>query len=210
VEPDRFRILRLDPLRPDPGPVGEAAAALTRGGLVIVPTETVYGLAADPRFPGAGTAIYAAKGRPDHKPVTLFAADVEQVKARGAVLGPAGEKLARAFWPGPLTLVVKTPDGFTGFRVPDHAVPLALLRKVGSVLAVTSANRSGELPAVTAETAAAALGSKVEMILDAGPSPGGVPSTVVRVDGDEVQVLRDGAISEGEIRRVVGGSPSLS
>lgn len=210
MEPDGFRLFRLDPLRPDPGPIGEAAAALTRGVLVIVPTETVYGLAADPRFPGAETAIFAAKGRPDHKPVTLFAADVEQVKARGAVLDEAGEKLARSFWPGPLTLVLKTPDGFTGFRVPDHAVPLALLRAVGSVLSVTSANRSGEPPAITADAAAAALGSRVALILDAGRSPGGVPSTVVRVDGDEVQVLREGAISEAEIRRVGGGFPSLS
>ncbi len=210
MEPDGFRILCLDPLRPEPGPIGEAAAALTRGVLVIVPTETVYGLAADPRLPGAETAIHAAKGRPDNEPVTLFAAGLEQVKARGAVLRGAGEKLARAFWPGPLTLVVKTPDGFTGFRVPDHAVPLALLREVGSVLAVTSANRSGEPPALNAEAAVAALGSSVALVLDAGPSPGGVPSTVVRVDGDEVRVLRPGAISEERIRRVVGGSPSLS
>ncbi len=200
-----MRILGLDPFRPDPGPIGEAAAALTRGVLVIVPTETVYGLAADPRFPGAETAIYAAKRRLDNKPVTLFAAGLEQVKARGAVLGRAGEKLARTFWPGPLTLVVETPDGPTGFRVPDHAVPLALLRKVGSVLAVTSANRSGEPPALTAEAAVAALGSSVAVVLNAGPSPGGVPSTVVRVDGEKVQILRDGAISGEEIRRAAEG-----
>jgi L-threonylcarbamoyladenylate synthase len=206
VQPDGLRILRPDPWQPDPGLIEVAAAALIRGVLVIVPTETVYGLAADPRFPGAEMALYAAKGRPDDKPVTLFAAGLEQVKARGVVLGEAGEKLARAFWPGPLTLVVSTPEGFTGFRVPGHAVPLALLRCVGSVLAVTSANRSGEAPAVTAEGAVAALGSKVALVLDAGPSPGGVPSTVVRVDGERVEILRDGAISAGEIWRVVKAS----
>ena len=170
----------------------------------MVPTETVYGLAADPRVAGAAEALFIAKGRPDTKPVTLFAADLAQVLARGAVLGSVAERFARRFWPGPLTLVLSTPEGFTGFRVPDHAVALAILRRVGSVLAVTSANRSGEPPAVTAEEAATALAS-VALILDAGPSPGGVPSTVVRVDGERVDILREGAVSKKQVEEVASG-----
>jgi L-threonylcarbamoyladenylate synthase len=205
VEPGVSRILRLDHRRPDPEVIDQAVAALSRGELVVIPTETVYGLAGDPRVPGAVEAIYKAKGRPDRKPVTWFAANLEQVLSQGATLGPGAERLARRFWPGPLTLVLRTPDGFFGFRVPDHAVPLAVLRQMGSALAVTSANRSGEAAAITADEAAAALGSSVTVVLDAGPSPGGVASTVVRVEGEAVEILRDGAIPREEIRRVAEG-----
>ena len=123
-------------------------------------------------------------------------------------MGSVGLGLARRFWPGPLTLVLSTPHGFRGFRVPKYAVTLALLRSVGRVLAVTSANRSGEPPTVTAQEAAEAVGGRVSVVLDAGRSPGGVPSTVVRVDGEKVEILREGAITRNEIMRVVRGDSS--
>lgn len=198
------RILRIDPGRPDGDALGAAVAALGRGELVVLPTETVYGLAADPRVPGAVDRIYRAKGRAGDKPVTLLAADAEQVKRIGADLGGAGARLGARFWPGPLTMILRTGGAFTGFRVPDHEVARALLRRVGTALAVTSANRSGEPPARTAQAAAEALGAEVSVILDAGPSPGGVPSTVVRVDGEKVEILREGAIGNEEILRAVG------
>ena len=177
---------------------------LARGELVVIPTETVYGLAADPRVPGAVEKIYGAKERAESKPVAFLAADTEQIAARGAVMEPAAVRLMRRFWPGPLTLVLKTPAGFVGFRVPDYPVALSLLWRAKSVLAVTSANRSGDTPALTAEQAAEALRDRVALVLDAGESPGGVPSTVVKVDGDSVSVLREGAIRRDEILRVAG------
>jgi L-threonylcarbamoyladenylate synthase len=184
--------------------IEEAVSVIARGELVVIPTETVYGLAVDPRVPGAVDKIYGAKERPESKPVAFLAADLEQVRALGAVMEPPAVRLARRFWPGPMTLVVKTPSGFVGFRVPDYPVALSLLWKAGSALAVTSANRSGNEPALTAAEAVAALGDRVALVLDAGTSPGGVPSTVVKVDGDKVDVLREGAIRKDEILRVAG------
>lgn len=187
----------------------EAARALLRGELVIVPTETVYGLAADGRVPGAVERIFAAKGRPDDKPVPWLAAGVEEVRKAGARVDGAAGRLARRYWPGPLTLVLDTPDGAKGFRVPAYAAALALLRRVGGVLAVTSANRSGEAPALTAQDALRALGETVAVVLDAGPSPGGVPSTVVKVEQTRIHVLREGAISKEEILGTAGGEPGV-
>jgi len=199
VEANLPRILRVDPRRPDARALAEAVAALRRGELVVVPTETVYGLAADARAPGALDKIYEAKGRPKDKALAFFATDVDEIRKSGAAVSGAAERLARAFWPGPLTLVLPKNDGFEGFRVPDHEVALELLRKAGTVLAVTSANRSGLPPALNASDAAYALGSSVALVLDAGPSDGGVPSTVVKVTGDDVEILREGAISRDEI-----------
>lgn len=199
------RIWRVSGGRPAGPALAEAADALRRGDLVVVPTETVYGLAADPRAAGAVERIFGAKGRAQDKPVTLLASGLEQVRAHGASMSAAAERLARAFWPGPLTLVLRTPGGFRGFRVPNHEVALALLERVGGVLAVTSANRSGEEPAVTARQAAAALAGHVALVLDGGRSPGGVPSTVVKVDGGKIEILRAGAIPEREIWEMVDG-----
>ncbi len=202
MEQARPTILRLDPQAPDPASIEKAASALKDGDLVVLPTETVYGVAADPRAADAVGRIYRAKGRADEKPIALFAAELNQVEQYGARVSPKAVRLARRFWPGPLTLVLPCTSGFVGFRVPDHPVPLAVLRRMGAVLAVTSANRSGEPPAITAQEAAAALGSYVSIVLDAGPSPGGTPSTVVKVDGEKLEILREGAISREEILRV--------
>ena len=174
-------------------------SALKEGRLVILPTETVYGLAADPTLPGAMEQIFKAKGRPDDKPIPLLASDAGTIENSGCDLGRVGRKLAAAFWPGPLTLVVKTSEGFKGFRVPDYPVTQAVLRPWGRLLAVTSANRSGEPAATRADEAAQALGSSVAYVLDAGPSPGGVPSTVVKIDGDRIEILREGAILKQRI-----------
>jgi L-threonylcarbamoyladenylate synthase len=190
----------VDANQPDAAVIAEALAALRRGELVIVPTETVYGLAAADRNPAALEKLFAAKGRPQDKPIALLAADVEELERHGAQLPPAARRLAGKFWPGPLTLVLDSPAGWFGFRIPDHAVMRALLRGWGGVLAVTSANRSGEPPATTAAAALAALEPYVALALDAGPAAGGVPSTVVKVDGARVEILRAGAIGETAIR----------
>ena len=205
MEQARPTILCLDPRAPDPAAIKKAASALKNGDLVILPTETVYGVAADPRVAGAVDRIYRVKGRADDKPIALFAAELRQVEQYGARVSPKAARLAQEFWPGPLTLVLPCASGFVGFRVPDHPVPLAVLRCAGFVLAVTSANRSGDPPSITAQEAAAALGSRVSIVLDAGPSPGGVPSTVVKVDGEKLEILREGAIGRGEIERISEG-----
>ena len=177
--------------------VRDAVAVLERGELAVIPTDTVYGVAAHPGRPGAEERIYRAKGRDPSKPVPLLAASVEDVAAYGAVLGPLERALAERFWPGALTMVLHVLPGPDpeGFRVPSLPLTRAILREAGGLLRVTSANRSGDPPALTAAGAAEALGDAVRLVVDAGPAPGGTPSTVVRVCDDEIEILREGAIA---------------
>jgi tRNA threonylcarbamoyl adenosine modification protein (Sua5/YciO/YrdC/YwlC family) len=189
----------IDTRKPDPGLIREAARFLAAGDLIVVPTETVYGLAGDPQFPDVERRIYALKGRDEKKPLPLMASDAAQVLAAGAVMDGCARRLARRFWPGPLTMVLDTPAGEEGFRVPDHGVMRAILKAVGHPLRVTSANLSGKPPAVTAAEAADALGSGVALILDAGPCRIGAPSTVVRLVAGGFEILRQGALSAKEL-----------
>jgi len=184
--------------------VREAAECLRHGGLVVLPTETVYGVAADPRVDGAVEKLVAAKERDRGKPIALLAAGIDAICAFGVTLSEGGRRLAERFWPGSLTMVLPVGEGYEGFRVPDHPVALAVLAETG-VLRVTSANVSGEPAALTAEDALAALGERVDLVLDAGPVTGGVASTVIRVAADGVEVLRDGPISRDAIERVWRG-----
>ena len=187
------------------GQIEQAAQWLRRGSLVIVPTDTVYGVAAHPDMPGAVERLCAAKGRDRAKPIPLLAAARREVERYGAIFGPAEKALAERFWPGPLTLVLRVPGGGTeGFRVPQHATMLALLEACGGLLRVSSANRSGEPPALTADAARRALGADAAFVVDAGPVPGGVASTVVRLTAQRgVEVLREGAIPRGDIVQTV-------
>ena len=182
------------------GIVQAAAEALARGQVVGVPTDTVYGLAADPWSEGAVEALYALKGRPERKPIGLLVASAEQAEEI-ADLGP-GRPLAH-HWPGALTLVVRPrvliPDwighralGTVGIRVPDHGLLRRLLQATGP-LAVTSANRSGEPDMLDDEAARPEFGSGVAVYLP-GQSPGGVASTVVDATGERVRLLRAGPI----------------
>ena len=189
--------------------VDEVVATLRRGALVILPTDTVYGVAADlgtpgtPGTPGAEERLFRVKRRPNNKPIALLAADGRQVEMAKAELGVIGRALADRYWPGALTMVLKTGATWEGFRVPNHPVTLAILKAMGSVLRVTSANLSGEAPALTAAAAVAALGSAIELVVDAGPAPGGVSSTVVKIGLGRCDVLREGAIPGSEIAGVV-------
>jgi len=172
-----------------------AADALAAGALVVLPTETVYGLAADARRPDALARIYGAKRRDAGKPVAFLAADSDAVEAAGAILSPAARDLAARYWPGALTLVLPCGEGFEGFRVPDHELARDIVRRCGGLLRVTSANLSGEPAALTAADALRTLGEAVELVLDAGPVTGGEASTVVRVTAERVEVLRQGPIA---------------
>ena len=179
--------------------IRRAAEALRNGSMVIMPTDTVYGVAVDPRVAGAEEKIFIAKSRDRGKPIPLLASGLDQVKRYGAELGVLERKLAKKFWPGPLTLVLRVGAREEGFRVPDHDVALELLRAVGGILRVTSANLSGEPPALTAEEAIRSLGDHVDVVLDAGKALGETPSTVVRIVDGRVVILREGAISAGEL-----------
>ncbi|CAN5791506.1 hypothetical protein BH24CHL8_BH24CHL8_00860 [soil metagenome] len=188
-----------------------AVSALRAGGIVAVPTETLYGLAVLPHVePLAG--VLAAKRRPADKGIALVVDSVAQVEAL-AELPPAARRLADRFWPGPLTLVLAPradrrqelpgallgPSGALGFRLPDHPVPRGLAARLGP-LALTSANLSGEPDARTVAELSAAFGTALALVLDDGPVRGGVASTVAAVAGDgAVTILRAGALDPAEV-----------
>lgn len=186
----------MDPL------IARAVALLRRGGVVGIPTDTVYGIGADPFDEVAVTRLYEIKGRDEAKAIAILAADVTQAEAVARLSGPARE-LAERYWPGPLTLVLPRVAGAprslgdperdtVGVRVPDHPVALGLLRAAGP-LSVTSANRSGEPPVSGSDEAVETLGDLVDLYLP-GRSGGGEASTVVDVTGAELRVLRQGPV----------------
>ena len=168
-----------------------AAEVLNRGGVAVIPTDTVYGLAARPDFPDAVERLYTIKGREAKKPIALLASDVAAIERFGCPLVGKAKELAERHWPGALTMVI----GTEGFRIPDHDRTRRLIAACGGVLRVTSANLSGRRPATDAPQALADVGLSADFVVDDGVSPGGVPSTVIRVNGDgSVEVLREGAI----------------
>lgn len=208
------QVVRVNPLSPDPELLRDTADLLRAGGLVAFPTETVYGLGANALDAAAVGRVFAAKGRPAANPLIVHVADREQAVALTPEWTPTADKLATAFWPGPLTLVVtKHPTlpsvvsagGPTvAVRVPAHPVASALLRAAGIPVAAPSANRSGELSPTTADHVQRSLGDRVDLLIDGGPCPGGLESTVVDVSGPGVRLLRPGLISVAELEAVVG------
>jgi L-threonylcarbamoyladenylate synthase len=207
-------LIRIDPTDPDPLVLRHAAAVLRAGGLVAFPTETVYGLGAHALDPEAVARIYLAKGRPAYNPLIAHVADREGARALAAEWPAAAELLARAFWPGPLTMVLPkravVPDAVTAglpsvaVRMPAHPVALALFRVAGLPVAAPSANRFTELSPTTAAHVVASLGDAVDVVLDGGPTTVGIESTVVDLTGAVPRVLRPGMISAGQLAAVVG------
>ncbi len=175
-----------------------ATEILNRGGVVVIPTDTVYGLAAHPAFPDAVDRLYTIKGREARKPIALLASSMDMVMKFGVKFPSVACELAKRHWPGALTLVLQTEkdeNTFEGFRVPNHTFTRQLLRMCGGVLRVTSANVSGGQPATDVPAALKDVGLDADLILDDGISPGGVASTVVKVTpGGDVQILRQGGI----------------
>lgn len=194
-----------------------AARILRGGGLVAMPTETVYGLAADATNDRAVAGIFKAKGRPRFNPLIAHVPGVPEA-ARHAVFSPLAERLAAAFWPGPLTLVLpRRADSSlsllasagldtVALRSPAHPVAQALLAAFGGPLAAPSANPSGEVSPTTAAHVAESLGARVDMILDGGPCAVGVESSIVKVDGDCAVLLRPGGLDIASIERVAGAA----
>ena len=185
--------------------VQAAARALRAGGLVAMPTETVYGLAADAADGAAIARLYAVKGRPADHPSIVHVASTDDARTWCATWPDTAELLARRFWPGPLTLILPAGDradpavlggtGTVALRVPDDPVALALIEASGSGLAAPSANRFGRVSPTTAQHVADDLGDAVDVILDGGPCRIGVESTIVDLTGDAPRILRPGAIT---------------
>ncbi len=198
-----------------PEAIAAAATCLRLGGLVAMPTETVYGLAADATSDSAVAAIYAAKERPAINPLIAHVLDIEAAREHG-LFGPEAETLARAFWPGPLTLVLPVAStsrisllaraglDTVAVRSPSHETARALIEAAGVPLAAPSANRSGAVSPTTAAHAVADLDGRVDWILDGGPCRHGVESTIVACLGGRPQLLRPGAITREAIESALG------
>ncbi|HEX2783281.1 MAG TPA: L-threonylcarbamoyladenylate synthase [Ilumatobacteraceae bacterium] len=196
--------------------VDRALDVLRAGGLVAIPTETVYGLAADASNPDAVQRIFAVKGRPFAHPLIVHLAAAEQLGDWAATVPATAVVLAESCWPGPLTLLVPRAahvlDVVTGgrpsvgVRVPAHALTLELLARFGGGLAAPSANRFGRVSPTTADHVRADLGSDVDFVLDGGPCPIGVESTIVDCTVDPPQVLRPGGIPTEHIAAILNGA----
>lgn len=193
--------------------LAEAISTVRRGELVVLPTDTVYGVGADAFTPSAVNALLEAKGRGRDIPVPVLVGTVRAANALVESLGTYGQDLVDAFWPGPLTLILRAnrslswdlgdTKGTVAVRMPLHPVALDLLKETGP-MAVSSANRSGNPPPTTVDEAEEQLGDAVDVYLDAGPCADTVPSTIVDLTTAVPRVLRKGAIPVDKIRALVG------
>jgi L-threonylcarbamoyladenylate synthase len=207
------RVLKVDPDNPDRTAIAEAVETIRTGGLVIFPTETVYGLGADVGSPDAIDRVFLAKDRGRRHSLPIQIADATLLDTVTSGLTHKASVLARRFWPGPMTLVVPRGHNISplvtggketvGVRVPAHPVALWLLRELGSPMIATSANLSGEPAPTCAAAAIDQIGEHVSLVLDAGHTSVGIASTVVDVTVDPPVILREGSIAESDIRKVL-------
>jgi L-threonylcarbamoyladenylate synthase len=192
----------VDADRPDPAGILAAVAVLRSGGVVAFPTDTLYGLAVDPRNDDAVARLFSLKGRDARTAIPLVASDLGQA-ARAGSFGPRERALAAAFWPGPLSIVVPPCAAIAGavlggertvaIRVPAHPTARQLAAAFGFCVTATSANTTGHPPAASADDVSRGLAG-VDVLLDGGPAPGGAPSTIVAFDRDGPVLLRAGAV----------------
>ena len=196
--------LRVDPLRVTAEALMPAITALRNGGVVAFPTETFYGLAVDPRLIFAVTKLFALKRRPADRPIPLIASNVQQVIEQVGTITPLAKRLASRGWPGPLTLLIPasahlSPDvhlstGRAAVRVPADSIARALAEHAGHAITSTSANLSGQSAPSSPDAVVASFGDGIDVLIDAGPTPGGLPSTIVDATGSEAVLVRAGAI----------------
>ena len=194
--------------------IGKAVEILRDGGLVAIPTETVYGLAADATNAGAVKRLFDLKGRPNTNPLIVHVADVQVARRYARDWPETAEKLARRFWPGPITLIVPKVDAIVaevtagldtvGLRSPDHPLTLQLLREFGGPLAAPSANRANRVSPTTAEHVRQELGDQVDLVLDGGPCRVGIESTVLDLTRQPPMILRPGAVTRDQVSTVIG------
>ena len=208
------RVVKIDPSNIDENAMGEAAELIASGELVAFPTETVYGLGADALHPEASKKIYAAKGRPSDNPLTVHICKFEELESIAKLVPPQARKLADAFWPGPLTMIVwkndKVPYETTGgmdtvaIRMPNHPIALKLIEQSGCLIAAPSANTSGKPSPTEAAHVALDLDGKIPMILDGGPVGIGIESTIIDLTEDMPMILRPGYITQQMLEDVLG------
>jgi L-threonylcarbamoyladenylate synthase len=207
---ETMRRVFVDPESPQRDAIQEAAKWILNGGLVAVPTDTLYGLAADPFSAPAVARVFAVKGRAAERALPLIAADASQVAAHLGRLSATGQRLAERFWPGPLTLLIAAPPalahdvtggtGKVGVRVPADAVARAICAEAGRPITATSANVSGEPATADPDVVERTLGDRLDLLIDAGTTPGGHASTIVDVTGNDPVLVRPGALSWDDIQ----------
>jgi L-threonylcarbamoyladenylate synthase len=200
-----------DPVQRDEG-IAAAVTAMRRGDLVVLPTDTLYGLGADAFSKPAVASLFRAKQRGRDMPIVVTVGSRKTLDGLVHQLPPVARDLTEAFWPGALTIIVAhassldwdlgDTDGTVAVRMPMHPIALEIMREVGPV-ALSSANRTGQPPAVTVEQAQEQLGTSVRVYLDGGACPAAIPSTIVDLTGEVPQVVRSGAISVEQLREVV-------
>lgn len=209
-----MRRMRVDLLKPDPADLGEAARALERGELVAFPTETLYGIGCDPRQPGAVEALFRLKGRPEGLRLPFVAADVHQAALLVSIEGEQVRRLVERFWPGPLTLVLPlvgaqrlAPHDWGGslaIRVPGAPLPRALAAAVGVPLPATSLNRSGQRAVSSPDEMPESIRAGLGVLLDGGPLPPSLPSTILDLTGPSPRMIRPGAVRAEALAAVLG------
>lgn len=206
-------VLRLDPIHPDPEGIAQAAAILKRGGLVAFPTETVYGLGANALDRTAIRRVFEAKGRPAHDPLIVHIHDADALGALASEVPSGVEALASAFWPGPMTIVLRrapgVPDEVTAgldtvaIRMPSHPIARALLQAAAVPIAAPSANLFSRPSPTTAQHVLEDLDGRVDLVIDGGPTAVGIESTVIDLTVSPPAVLRPGAVSLEMLQRIV-------
>jgi L-threonylcarbamoyladenylate synthase len=210
-----MQVIAVDAREPEREPIERAARIIRRGGLVAFPTETVYGLGASALDVAAIERIYRAKGRPDNNPLIVHVADAAGARGLVTEWPEVAQRLADAYWPGPLTLVLprhrRVPARVSAgletvaVRVPSHPVAVALIRAAGVPVVAPSANPSMAISPTRAEHVASGLGDRVDLILDGGPTGVGIESTVLDLSGARPAILRPGALTRDDLAPLVGG-----
>jgi len=213
-----MRRVFVDPDSPQRDAIQEAAKWILNGGVVALPTDTLYALAADPFSSSAVARVFAVKGRTAERALPLIAAEAAQAAEHLGRLPEAGQRLADRFWPGPLTLLVSAPRGLArdvtggtgkvGVRVPADAVARAVCAETGRPVTATSANVSGEPATADPDEVERALGDHLDLLIDTGMTRGGAPSTIVDVTGAEAVLVRAGAISWDDIQVWLHSAPA--
>ncbi|MBN1477793.1 threonylcarbamoyl-AMP synthase [Candidatus Sumerlaeota bacterium] len=208
--------LRIDSADPDSELIERAVDALLDGGLVVFPTDTLYGLGCDATNPRAVARLCEVKGRSPDAPLPVIINHRRLLAQLVEDIPPEITPLLDRFWPGPLTIVLRrrgealravSPTGTLGVRIPDAPVALRLARGLCRPIVATSANRTGLPPCVTAQEVEELFGAEIQLILDAGPIPGGQPSTVLDLSSDRPQILREGVIARALLRRYLPEIP---
>ena len=191
-----------------------AVAILRSGGVIALPTDTLYGISANALDADAASKVFTVKGREEFSPLPIFVSDADDIFHYGRNVPDSAVRLAELFWPGKLTIVVRKSERISsvvsggldtlGMRVPDHPVPREIVRKFGAPITATSANVSGKPPLTAASDVVAELGSRLQLVFDGGALSPSLPSTVIDVTANPPRILREGAVSPSRIEKLAG------